>query len=113
MNGWNLEETVAHLRKEAVEPTISLGTRISEMRQKRKDEKKAVDVEEEKEMQATSANYESSESEGPDFDDDDDDEVDKNSSRKKPKKDDFFEEGPTQFSDLKFTDMNLSRPILK
>jgi hypothetical protein len=30
-----------------------------------------------------------------------------------PKKEDFFEEGPTQFSDLKFTDMNLSRPILK
>ena len=29
------------------------------------------------------------------------------------KKEDFFEEGPTQFSDLKFTDMNLSRPILK
>lgn len=113
VNGWNLEETVAHLRKEAVEPTISLGTRISEMRQKRKDEKKAVDVEEE-ETQATLANYESSESEGPDFDDDDvDDDVDKNSSRKKPKKEDFFEEGPTQFSDLKFTDMNLSRPILK
>jgi hypothetical protein len=29
------------------------------------------------------------------------------------KRDDFFEEGPTQFSDLKFTEMNLSRPILK
>ena len=44
---------------------------------------KAVDVEEE-ETQATLANYESSESEGPDFDDDDvDDDVDKNSSRKK------------------------------
>jgi hypothetical protein len=43
---------------------------------------KAVDVEEE-ETQATLANYESSESEGPDFDDDVDDDVDKNSSRKK------------------------------
>ena len=110
VNGWNLEETVEHLRKKAVEPTITLDTRITEIRRKRKDEKKAVKVEDEK-AQATLVDNESSESEGSDFDDED--QNDKNSSGKKLKKETFFEEGPTQFSHLKFTDMNLSRPILK
>ncbi|XP_028391927.1 probable ATP-dependent RNA helicase DDX27 [Dendronephthya gigantea] len=109
---WNLEETVEHLRKEASEPVIvSLDTRINEMREKRKDEKKTTFANNEEETQAE--NNEVNKSSESDADGDGSDFDENSSLRKTAKSDDFFEEGPTQFSDVKFTEMNLSRPLLK
>ncbi|XP_046843701.1 probable ATP-dependent RNA helicase DDX27 isoform X2 [Xenia sp. Carnegie-2017] len=94
-------------------PGKSLDSRINEMRVKRSKKKKSSQniesncTEEQVEMN------ESSESE--DFNEDDNNvgEDGERIFKKGTKTKDFFEEGPTEYSHLKFTDMNLSRPILK
>lgn len=112
-HGWNLEETVRNLREESATPGISLDVRITEKRKERREIKKS-NVDNEAPCLDVNANHDgnSSESDGSDFEDIDEDIFHK-ANGEKSKKENFFEEGPIQFSDMKFTEMNLSRPLLK